>query len=1103
MLQRRLVFGLILLAFRAASLFGQTLMGEVQVYVFDVSGLPVEGATIEENGLIHTSDSSGLIRFFYVIGNYTFELKYDNRTVTDLSVPVNRGEVTEVIVTVREDKVVIPGTATGTASAAAVATAIEEAAGGDRETVDPDAPTGHISGTVVHIETGAPVSGVTVVFRGIDLETVTNGQGLFDVELPAGTYSFSIIHPDFSIQTINDAEVKVGETAVADIELTPAAVELASVSIYAAEDVRVQGGIASILDETRNSGNMLSIIGREQIGRTGDSDAAGALRRVTGITVVDGKFIYVRGMGERYSSSYLNDRVLPSPEMDRRVVPLDLFPSQMLESIAVQKTYSPELNGDFGGGTVMIRSLGIPRDRYKRRLKTTINVSIGYNLGTSLTKALIQEAGFSNVLGFDLGNHKLPEDIANSEYRIFPENTSGEGYSDEAIEGFAESLSGDWAPVERTIPLDYGASIALSDKVELKNGGNLGFSGSFSYANEWDQSNQVVAGYTPGGDGIYQTTDYTSDSTSQGIDFGAMLDLVYQHNESLEFRSTSLLVRATDAETEITEGYYYNDDRDLQRIEQSWVEQTLFNQSLGGLVGFGKSSNTLLNWDYAFSLANLYEPDHRYFTYTDEGSLSTGADGVFDEDERVWWDHETSTMRWYSTKRDLINEASLNFTIPVFWLNGQTADYIDTGLYGSYMTRKTDTRRFAYTYTSVPDESILGEDPDDILTDDNIGYDTGDGEFIGFVERTVTTDNYSADQIIGAGYLAGDFLFFDRLRANIGARAEYSRQFIQSVDLLTGDSNPPTTLNDFHVLPALNFTLSMFEKSQFRFGGSITLNRPQIHELAPVKKYGAPGTGTMEGNPDLTTATLYNADIRWETYFLESEFVSIGGFYKYIKNPIEVVRIPGAEETSTYQNVPVGYLFGAELEWQIQLRFFSDVIRRNLQTRNYRSMEQMRRVRKRAGGWASFLRDLYTSGNVAYIYSMVDYQGVPSDNTNTRRPLQGQAPYVINVSLGYKNTVSWRQDKKTHTSVNLNYNITGPYIVEVGSNQIDDFYLQPFHSLDLVMKHQFNEYFTLSFKAKNLIDPYVRETVGSDPDGEIIQRYRKGRSFSISGTLEL
>ena len=1083
----------------AVSLFGQDFIGDVHVYIFDISGFPLEGASLEENGQVHLSNSSGLIRFAHGIGNYTFPLLYQNQLITELKISIAAGQATEVIVTVREDEVIIPGSS----SADNTAAAIEAAAGEIIDTIDPNAPTGEIQGTIIHIETGEPVQGVTVVFRGINLEVVSDENGEFEVDLPAGKYSFSFIHPDFSIQTVNDAEIKTGETVQADIELTPAAVELASVSVFAAEDVRVQGGIASILDETRNSGNILSIIGKEQIGRSGDSDAAGALKRVTGITIMDGKFVYVRGMGERYSCSYLNDRILPSPEMDRRVVPLDLFPSKMLESIAVQKTYSPELNGDFGGGAVMIRSLGIPRDRYKRRLKTTINASIGYNLGTSLTKALAHEAGLSNVLGVDLGGRKLPENIENSEYRIFLENTSGEGYTEKEIEEFAESLSRTWEPVERTIPLDYSGSISLSDKIEFKNGGNLGINGSFSYSNSWDQSEQVIAGYTPGGSGIYQTTDYTSICTGQDIDIGGMLDMVYQHSDSLEFRSTSLLVRATDAETEITEGYYYNDDRDLQRIEQSWVEQTLFNQSLGGMIGFGESSNTQLNWDYAFSFANLYEPDHHYFTYTDESSDLGYADGVFDEDERVWWDHETGAMRWWSTKTDIINEGSLDFTIPVFWFNGETADYIDIGLQGSYLTRKTDTRRFAYTYVTPSDSSVLGSGADEIFTDDNIGYDTSDGEFIHFVERTVTTDNYAASHLLGAGYLAGDFLFLNRLRTKLGARAEYSRFFIQSVDLISGEYNDPTILSDFHVLPALSFTLSMFEKSQFRFGGSMTVNRPQIHELAPVKKYGAPGEATVEGNPDLVTASIYNADIRWETYFLENEFFSVGCFYKYLQNPIEVVCIPGAEELRTYQNVPVGHLAGAELEWQIQFRIFSDLIRRNLQTREYSSLEQMRQVRKRAGFWAGILRDLYTGGNIAYIYSIVDYQNISSDNTNSRRPLQGQAPYVINLSLGYKNSVSWRQDKKTHTNITLNYNITGPSISSVGTNNIDDFYTQPFHSLDLVVKHQFNEYFSLSLKAKNIINPYARETVGKDSDGEVIQEYKKERSFSISGTLEL
>jgi outer membrane receptor protein involved in Fe transport len=1086
----------LLALFGLSAAFGQSNQGEVQIYIFSEDGQPLEGVVTEANGETYESNSSGLINFTHPPGTHEFTLIYQGSEVAQVSVPVRQGQATEAIITARRGE----GKAAVDTGRAEDIREMEE----DRQEIDPDAPTGTLQGSVTHIETGEAITNATIIFREVDFETTTNEEGLFSANLPEGDYSFSVIHPDFSSQTQDEVGISVGETTEVAIELTPAAIQLEEVPVFATEEIRVQGGIANLIDETRNSGVVLNLIGQEQISRTGDADAASALRRVTGLTVVDGRFVYVRGMGERYSSSYLNGAALPSPELDKRVVPLDLFPTEVIESMAIQKSYSPDLRGDFGGGAINLRSIGIPDDRYKRRLRTVVNTSIGYNLGTAFTEQLVAQPGSLDWIGVDDGTRKLPDDIDEYDERIFEESLSGigGGLPPEEVERLGESLSGRWDPEEQLLPLDYSGSISVRDKIEIGTDRSFGFNGAVSYSNSWSAEERRERTFeTAAGSGYRTNSDYEVDRTSRDVDISALLDLAYKHSSDLDFKSTSLLIRATDNVVEQYQGGFLDSGLDLKFTEQSWVEQTLYNQSLGGNVGLGILNQADFGWQYTFSLANRYEPDQRYLIYQDDND-----DGNFEEDNQRLYVRSFAAQKLHSSVRDYVHDGQLDLSVPIFWFNDASSDFIDVGSSVMYQTRETDTRRFAYEVqgelvNTPEEEQDLTEEPDELFQDENIGTDD-EGEFLQFEEKTIASDNYRGEHLILGGYLSTDILLFDDLRMNSGARVEYSEQTVEVIDLFTGEAEEPAVLETVDVLPAVNFTWPLTDKMQVRLGGSRTVNRPDLQELSPTQRFGPPGTGSTFGNPDLKKATIYNADVRWEAYLAERESVALGAFYKYFQDPIEVQQIPGPSFPTTYTNVPRAYNVGGELEWALQFRFVSDVLRDFMVGLDFDSLERERRWRRRLGSVSSFFRDLRTTGNVSVIQSQIDYAGEDRGaNTSNERPLQGQSPYVVNASLGYKNSVSWSQDRQTYTSLFLNYNVFGPRILALGTQGVPDIYEQPFHQLDLVFKHQFNLYFSIGFKAKNLLNLPAQQTLGEA--GDLVQEYRKGRSFSISGTLDL
>lgn len=1038
--------------------------GELQIYIFTDKGLPLKGAIINHKEKNYISNNAGFINFTDFPGQRTYSVLYEKNVVAEISVKIRQNMVHETLVTVSTVNE-LPVVVSDNEDPVPVVT-------NDRKEIDDTLSKGKLIGSVKHIETLEKISGVTIVFREVDLETVTDDAGNFSVDISEGTYSISLIHSDYSTRTIDEIVIKVGEEQSIDIMLTPSAITLDAINIFASNEVRVQGGVANLIEETKNSGVMLNLIGSEQMSKSGDSDAASALGRVTGLSIVDGRYVYVRGMGERYSGSYLNGARLPSPEIDKRVVPLDLFPTSVLESMAIQKTYSPDKYGDFAGGTVGLRTSGIPKDRYKRRLRAIFSSSIGYNVGSTFTEQMMDVAGKLDFLGIDDGHRGYPENLGSEE--VTEGSIMNPGMTPQEINDIGKSMNPDWDGTTGVIPPDFSLSASIRNKVEFGKSQELGWNLSLLYKNAWDLSESSISNYSSvNPPQIYY--DYNSVETNHDVDIGGLFDFEYKPNENLSIGSTTLLVRTTDNSVQNYEGYFASDDLIFSVTNVSWIESTLFSQRLGGDIRFDFLNDSELNWQYTFSRANRYEPGNTSIKYT----RNNEGDPL-----ELYFRSNAADITFVDVK-DNIHDAGLQFEIPVFLFSSKTADYIELGGQVMVQDRTSDVRRFAYGPTGGGLD--LTQNPDDLFVEDNIGNGLTFGEF------TSPTDNYKGFHNIYAGYITTDIIMPFDIRFNGGVRAEYSDQRVETFNLF-GGTQSEASLVKLDFLPSLNFTIPITDKMQVRIGGSRTVNRPDLRELSDAPKYGVAGSGTFTGNPDLKRAEIYNGDLRWEYYITEQENLSLGVFYKKFTDAIEVINLAGGGDPTTLGNVPSAYNLGFELEWRLSLRYISDGIRGYV-IKNKPSPG----VRKFLGNVSGVFRDLYTSGNLSFIKSEIDYQGDKGINTSETRGLQGQSPWIINASLGYKNSVSWSQESKSHTNVNLNYNVFGPRISRIGVNGTPDYFDQPYHQLDLITKHSFNEVFSVGFKFGNILDLPVIETVG---DQEVNNR-RKGRSFSLSVKFDI
>lgn len=1013
--------------------------GTLELYVFGPDGLGTPGVSFTADGRQATTDEEGYVGVSLSPGIYDLTLVRDGESLGVVSVRIRQGEVTESVVNLRAAQAPAASASSATPEVPPVP---DSAQAGPRVT---------LTGSVVHLENRKPVEGATVLARGSESEARTDAQGQFHLDVPPGMVTLSVIHPQYATQTLSDLVVGASPTPVV-VELTPSALQLEAVSVFSASEVLVQGGISALVEETKNSSVVLNLIGAEQIGRTGDSDAAQALGRVTGLTVVDGKSVYVRGMGDRYASSLLNGARLPSPETDKRVVPLDLFPTAILESMAIQKTYGADLYGDFGGGAVSLRTVGVPDDRFKRRLRGSLSFSLGLDPNTLGQTKTIGAGGTLDVLGIDDGTRALPAD---------PTTPS--------------AFKNNWGDQEVLFLPDPSITFTLRDQYDLAEDRRFGWSLASLYKHGLSEDTQTNLSYgSLDGSQISQNMELTT--VGRDVDVGLLLNAEYDDPAWLKAEATTFGTRLTAQKRTLGRGQ----DKELPQAilyETSWVEQSLLNQRLSAKAKFPGGWQ---GWSqYSLSWARRSEPDHQYVGYGRESS-----DEEYTTNERVG-----RPYRLYTQVEDLIHDLTAKVTVPLAEA-GWGDHSFEAGAQWIRQDRTTETRRFSFKINRSASES-----PFEIFQPDQIGTDGTSP--VRLTESTLSTDQYKADHTVTAGFAVLDLQLFEVVRASLGLRAEWSRQAVFTYDLFTGTGSE-ALLEDLDWLPSANITVPLGDQWQLRFGGSRTVNRPDLRELSKAPKDGLPGQGQFVGNPDLKRAVIWAGDLRLEQYLGPSESWSVGAFAKSFTDAIEIFQEAGAGSIKTPVNVPKATNWGGELEWSLTLAGIADFLA-GLQDPPALTAAEFWSQRQWKGLVGNALRDLTFTGNLALISSTIDYLGRPPGvTTSSTRPLQGQSPYVVNLSLTYKNSTSWSPKVKSDTTATFSYNLFGPRIVSLGVEGYPDAYEQPFHQLDVTVKHRLDEAWSLDAKVKNLLDlPAVVKA------GDLLLEERaKGRGISLGVKYE-
>ena len=915
-------------------------------------------------------------------------------------------------------------------------------------------PVVKITGTVIDNDTETPIAEVSIRVTDTQIRVKTDETGTFSLALPSGTYKIHASAPFYNTFVITDFQVSTGAApAPLHIKLTPQVVKLDAIKL----PVRLsQSSERGLLEKRMRSSRIEDSISTEEISRLPASSAGEAIKRVTGVSIVGGRYVFVRGLGERYSNTLLNNVEIPSPEPNRRVVPMDIFPASLLASLQTVKTFSPDQPGGFAGGSVQVFTKDFPEE-----LTMSLSMSSGFNTQATGEDGLTYPGGSLDFLGFDDGSRALPSIVQNQAADL-PIRERGRftplGFTPAEIQAFGQSFANVWSPERRQVPVNQGYKFSLGNSNKIFGNKAFGYLGVISYGNSHSYGTQVRNAFRLGlNETLSPVTSYDVERSGNEVDWGSVLNTSLRFSPEHLLSIKTLFTHTAEDETRTWEGFNADRNTDMRSTRLRYVERQLFSGQVAGMHDFNFGEPALqateegpeppdvsMEWRLTYSRASRDEPDTRENIYEDRG------DGTF-----TFRDVTHSGSRFFFDLEDDEYNARVDWKIPL----GAEGLFKFGGLLRD-RSRTFDVRRFRFLPADQVDATVnLSAPPETLFQIQNIAP-----RVFELRESTRSTDNYLADHNIYASYLMLDLPITTKWQVMTGVRLESSDQTVTTYDPFAASRKEiEANLGTLDWLPGLNVTYRLTERMNLRLAASRTITRPDFRELAPFEFTDFVGGRTILGNPDLERTQINNFDFRWETFPQIGGILAVSAFYKRFQKPIEQIVQPQAEVRITYENAEGANNYGLELE-----------------------------ARQNLGVLTEALRQFSINTNAALISSQVVLPEDVGIQTSSERPLQGQCPYIVNVSVGF-------EDPNWGISSAIAYNIFGRRLSEVGNHGVPDVYEQPRGQLDVSFSRTVANYFKFSVSAKNLLDPYVHYKIG---DATYLE-YKLGRSFSFGISYNL
>ena len=795
---------------------------------------------------------------------------------------------------------------------------------------------GSLEGQVSDARSGSSLAGVSISITGKSKGLATGKEGKFSFLLETGKkYSIHLSSVGYQERDIENIEVNPESPTILNITLEPMARE--GKEIVISGTTRKESSTA-LISYQKNAVTVSSVMSSEAIQRSPDKNTGDVLRRVSGASVQEGKYLVVRGLADRYNQAMLNGMLLSSTEPDRKAFSFDLFPSTMVENIIMNKAFLPELPGEWAGGLVQVQTKEIPSSAF-----LTIQLGTGFN-GQTIGRDFYQyKGGNMDWLGIENGERGLPKN--------FPGKTTFSNLSQEEKNAYGKQFRNVWQANAGAAPLNSAVQLSGGFKGKLFNktiGGVFGL--TYNQSNKkLEFENQVISNKAGDVDLAYKNNRYSRDVLA-----GIMGNLTFQFNNDHRISFKNMLnVNSSDF---VIDRYDGKDNAGIiakvRAQELSFRQNTFFNTQVIGEHTFS-SLKSKLKWYGGFNILDQYIPDQRRLFYSQDladpngpyyALLGLGAS-------------QKSGSIFYSNLSDYIYNAGADLNTS-FQLFGEKQN-IKTGYLLQVKDRLFNSRPF---FVNTSSNAIKQLPADKIFSPENFG--TGPDK-VQFSELTGDAYRYIAHSILHAVYIQLDNKFSEKFRLAWGVRME---NFDQVVGSLNVNDRRHVHSQVIDLLPGINLTYKPASRQNIRLSASQTIVRPEFRELSNFAFYDFELNAQVAGNNGVKRTKVTNADIRYEIYPQAGEMITFGAFYKFFKDPLEYYFNQTGPATNTYnvQNSDKANAYGVELEFRKKLAFLSGKS-----------------------------KQFTLSGNLSYIHSRV------VDTMALDRPLQGQSPYLINLGLEY------------------------------------------------------------------------------------------------------
>ncbi len=943
---------------------------------------------------------------------------------------------------------------------------------------------GSIKGKVKDIVTAEDIPFANVVLEGANIGTATDMEGNFILQnVPVGTYSLAVSYVSYKKKVIDSIKVQSNKVLVVEISLEPDSETLGEVVISEARETFSE---IAVMSEIKLSKQVIVGISAEQISRSQDNTAAQAMARIPGVTVTDGRFVMIRGVSQRYNAVQLNGANAPSTEIDNRAFSFDLIPTGLIDRMLINKSGSAEYPGDFAGGVIRIYTKNVPDENF-----ASLSFGLGYRMGTTGQEGFRDKRSSTDWLGFDKSLRPLPKNMP-AYVELLSLSEKGEA---------GKLLNSNFLPQSYNIMPDYkigftlGRSNMFLGPVKLATINSLNYSVSFqniNYDRARYQERSVIDVVTP------LQYKYKDDLSAQDVRVSAMSNwsIVINSKNRIEFRNS--FNQLGESESVIRRGTEINQRPNDD--DQNYAIRYLSRSIYSGQLNANHKLSPVLTYDWVVGVTYISrnEPDFRRIR-TFRAKTDAGTNKPF----RIQFAPSTSLSeagRFYSNLSEYNIFHSSNFEYKLKNTAEEKTPVIRFGVNVERRSRDFKARYLNYTLsgsglTIDQEDSLRQLSPDVAFLPQNLGVG------VGWLLREGTTlaERYSASNQLVAGYV-GSSIPMGNLDLSVGLRVESNSQELLSATR----AGVPARGGQSVVSPLVfvNLTYDFTETLLGRLAYNRTINRPEFRELAPFSFYDFVLDANFLGDPNLKICNINNYDARLEWYPNVGEILSIGGFYKSFKNPIELnLGNAGGSPQFTYGNAESATAFGIEVELKKNLeglisgsKFFKNLT---------------------FSANASLIRS-EVKLNVPFIIDTADVLNnskIPFDNKfdsvfvvyaqDPQRPLQGQSPYVINAGLTYN-------DPETKTAVNISYNIFGPRIFAVGGRAFPTVWELPRHAIDISFTKSVAKNVEVKFGIQDLLNYQYRFYQDTNLDGKVsesdkgdpIFTYRKGTAFSFGATIK-